>query len=134
MKRVEAVMEITEWFGDLRQQIRDRVVRVDCKDAIYIGRGGELEGNLFGNPFGFGQGTFLYDVGSRELAVWYYRAWLLGRWIPRWDDPYREDLDKRRGWILDHLWQLHGKKLACFCAPKLCHGHVLAQLSDGGRG
>jgi hypothetical protein len=34
-------------------------------------------------------------------------------------------------WIREHIPELRGKRLACWCAPQLCHGHVLAALADG---
>jgi len=32
---------------------------------------------------------------------------------------------------LDDVRTLAGKPLVCWCAPKLCHGHILAAVADG---
>ncbi len=65
----------------------------------------------------------------------------------RWGNPYpmRKEADregviaKYRIWLwaeiksgritLKDLAALHGKRLACHCAPKSCHGHVLADAA-----
>ena len=31
--------------------------------------------------------------------------------------------------LLDEVSELRGLTLGCWCAPKMCHGHVLAQLA-----
>ena len=46
----------------------------------------------------------------------------------------QEAIDKYREWIITQpdlmssLEELRGKRLGCFCHPKLCHGHVLLEL------
>ncbi|MDZ7703340.1 MAG: DUF4326 domain-containing protein [Trueperaceae bacterium] len=48
---------------------------------------------------------------------------------------YADWLDHpRRGWVLDSVDDLQGKKLGCFHAPKLGHAHLLAALADGRAG
>ena len=32
--------------------------------------------------------------------------------------------------LLARLGELRGKRLACWCAPKSCHGDVLAELAE----
>ena len=32
-------------------------------------------------------------------------------------------------WTLAELAELHNKRLACWCSPKYCHGHVLAWMA-----
>ena len=76
---------------------------------VYIGRGSK-----WGNPFTHKQGTKAkFVVGSRDEAVAAFREWILTQ--PQ---------------LLADLHELKGKTLACFCAPKACHGHVLAELAD----
>ena len=84
---------------------------VHCKKEpydVYIGRGSK-----WGNPFKIG------EHGTREEVIMYYRAHLL-------DCPEKLNL----------LHELKGKTLGCWCAPKACHGDVLAEfvqiLEEGG--
>ena len=45
-----------------------------------------------------------------------------------------EAIDKYRDWIktqqhlIDSLEELRGKRLGCWCRPKICHGDVLLEL------
>lgn len=76
---------------------------------VYIGRGSK-----WGNPFTHKQGTQAqFIMGSREEAVQAYREWIQTQ-------PH----------LLADLHELKGKVLQCYCAPKACHGHVLAELAD----
>ena len=51
-----------------------------------------------------------------------------------WANPYRgPDAGKRfeahvQRNLIDRLFELQGKELGCWCAPKPCHGHVLIRL------
>lgn len=94
------------------EEIKTRVVH--CKKEpydVYVGRP-----SIWGNPF-----THITDkktkaefiVANREDAVEKYREWILNK----------PDLLKR-------LPELKNKTLACWCAPKSCHGDVLAELAD----
>lgn len=86
---------------------------VHCKRErydVYIGRPSK-----WGNPF-----THLEDstkaefkVGSRKEAVESYENWI------RYGDGQH---------LLEDLHELEGKKLGCWCKPKLCHGDVLTKL------
>ena len=67
---------------------------------IYIGRG-----SPWGNPFHVG------IHGSRNEVIEEYDRWIRGQ-------PH----------LMARLQELKGKVLACFCAPKRCHGEVLIQL------
>ena len=69
---------------------------------IYIGRP-----SIWGNPFIIGRD------GDRATVIRKYAAWLLMQ-------PH----------LLARLGELQGNRLACFCAPLPCHGHVLARLAD----
>ena len=65
----------------------------------------------------------------------------------RWGNPFRIGVHGNRQEVIDqYIWwfiqkeqaalraacrrELQGKKLACFCAPLPCHGHVLAYYAD----
>lgn len=79
-----------------------KAMRGSEAEAIYIGRPSK-----WGNPFVIGAD------GYREQVVAAYRAWIQ-------DQPH----------LLDALPELAGKTLVCFCAPKACHGDVLADLVE----
>lgn len=70
---------------------------------VYIGRPSE-----WGNPFEIGKD------GTRKQVIAKYREYLLGR--PE---------------LLAMLPLLKGKRLGCWCAPRACHGDVLAELVQG---
>jgi hypothetical protein len=78
---------------------------VHCKKSdydIYIGRP-----YRFGNPFVIGKD------GNRDEVIEKYRDWLMNR----------PDL-------LKDIPTLKGKVLGCWCAPKRCHGDILAELAN----
>ncbi len=78
---------------------------VHCKREtfdVYIGRP-----SCWGNPFTIGAD------GTREEVIAKYRTWL----------AQQPDLMAR-------LPELKGKVLACWCAPKACHGDVLLALAN----
>ena len=86
---------------------------------VYIGRP-----SLFGNPFSHMDETgAVIQVATREQAVQAYEDWLLGR-------AYTDFQQDRRHSILEALPGLRDKTLVCWCAPRLCHGSVLARLVD----
>lgn len=79
---------------------------VHCKRAtfdVYIGRPSKW-GNLF---------TIGKD-GTRKEVVEKYAQWVLTQ----------PDL-------IASLWELEGKVLGCWCAPKPCHGDVLVRMANG---
>jgi hypothetical protein len=85
---------------------------VHCKRApfdVYIGRPSKW-GNRFTH---LARSRADIVVGSREEAVARYKEWILTQ--PE---------------LLAALSELQGKVLGCWCAPKACHGHVLAELAD----
>jgi len=52
-----------------------------------------------------------------------FRSWLAGET----DQP---ELNQRRQWILEHVHELRGKLLACFCSQDQdCHADVLCELA-----
>lgn len=84
--------------------------RNDSKYA-YIGRPGKGLTSKFGNPFP------LKDEKDRAECLKKYIDWLLNKPVSEWSF-YSEVAD------------LRGKTLVCFCAPKLCHGDILALLAE----
>lgn len=80
---------------------------VHCKKTkqydIYIGRP-----TIWGNPF------ILKSETERVNCVKKYRDWLFA--------PEQAEL------LAKAKIELKGKVLACWCSPKLCHGHVLAAV------
>lgn len=69
---------------------------------VYIGRPSK-----WGNRFVIGRD------GNRTEVIAKYRAWLMNQTA-----------------LLADLHELRGKRLGCYCAPKACHGDVLAELAD----
>lgn len=79
-------------------------------DAVYIGRPSK-----WGNPFSHMSGTrAAFRVKDRDEAVSKFLEWIL-------EQPELLEQVKR---------ELKGRDLVCFCAPKLCHGHVLEYLAN----
>lgn len=92
----------------------------DCD--IYIGRPRKGQPWRFGNPFCLG------SEQERERVIGQFRAWLeTGETFGCLDAT-----PERREWILANLDTLRGKRLGCWCAPKRCHGEVLAEMADRG--
>lgn len=82
------------------------------KYDVYIGRAGC--GNVvphcdgyFGNPFSVSRD------GGHERAISLYRDYFLKRLLI---DPI----------FAARVEELRGKRLGCFCAPKNCHGNIIA--------
>jgi hypothetical protein len=71
---------------------------------VYIGRPSK-----WGNPFVIGRD------GDRDEVIEKYRAWIATQ-------PA----------LLLAIPELQGKRLGCFCAPRRCHGDVLAELANPG--
>lgn len=86
----------------------DRVLVVHCKRTffdVYIGRPGP-----WGNPFKLERES----ESDRAACLAQYEAWLLGQ--PELVARVRREL--------------RGKVLGCWCAPRLCHGDVLARVAN----
>lgn len=80
-----------------------KVVNVrSTKPDVYIGRGSQ-----WGNPFQ------INSQQDRTKVIERYREHL-------WAAIQHGDI------TLDELRALDGKTLGCYCAPKACHGEVLA--------
>lgn len=79
---------------------------------IYIGRAvpeAGLEASKWGNPFVLADDT----DAERDRVIAKYRAWIV-------EQPE----------LMASLGELRGLRLGCWCAPKTCHGDVLAELAD----
>lgn len=68
---------------------------------VYIGRG-----SPWGNPYVMGQD------GTREEVIEMFESYL-----------FQSDE------LLSKVGSLYGKTLGCFCAPKPCHGDILAHYA-----
>ena len=82
-------------------------------DAVYVGRrrpSHGLAGSDFANPYRIGRD------GTREEVIEKYR-----RWLAKQPD------------LLQRLHELHGRRLACWCAPEPCHGDVLVAFADAAK-
>lgn len=82
-------------------------------------------GSRWGNPFAIGL------HGDRDEVIEKFRAWV------------ETGGDARAGWIRDHVGELHGKTLGCWCAPPggvtaadplVCHGQILARMAENAVG
>jgi hypothetical protein len=92
--------------------VKTRVVH--CKKEpfdVYIGRPSK-----WGNPFtdlDLDKTKAQFHAQNRTDAIAKYRAWILTQ--PQ---------------LIKSLPELKGKTLGCWCAPKACHGDVLAELAE----
>lgn len=79
---------------------------------VYIGREVAdfgLPASKWGNPFVMADES----DAERDRALAEYRAWIV-------EQPE----------LMAALDELRGKRLACWCAPKPCHGNVLVELVE----
>lgn len=79
---------------------------------VYIGRGSKW-GNKFSHLDRLFPNPDLVFCHNRKESVERYREWIEG-------EPE----------LLEDLHELRGKRLGCYCAPRECHGDVLAELAD----
>ena len=75
----------------------------DDPNIVYIGRP-----SLFGNPFS------MDNEAQRDNAITMYRNWFIKR-------------IEHDGWFRERVFLLRGHDLACWCAPKPCHGDVIIE-------
>ena len=83
---------------------------------VYIGRG-----------FGYGNPFVVGVDGTRKECVEKHFEWLL-YWI-----LYKEEIVigvLSNKWVCEHLKELKGQRIACFCKPELCHGDTLVWLAE----
>jgi hypothetical protein len=98
--------------------------------AVYVGRGPGDYGR-YGNPFVIGE-----DADDAAHATALYREWLENNSYdvhpPNSSPEHRRAMDDRRDWILEHVGELAGQDLACWCKPaNPCHADVLLELIRG---
>lgn len=89
--------------------------------AVYVGRphvGRGLPGSKFANPFPVGR-SVPDELRSQSLEK--YRHWL-------WAEIQANRI------TLSEIKALDGHDLACFCAPKACHGMIVKQAVEWARG
>jgi len=90
---------------------------------VYIGRANPRRGlahSVFANPFILATG---HTDEQRAESIGKYRAWAMGdEVIVKGGHTYDPRVLRAR------LPELAGKKLACWCAPKPCHGDVLIEM------
>lgn len=87
---------------------------VHCKRDpfdVYVGRPGPW-GNKFSH---LDNSAAEFKCATREEAVESYEDWLLSQ----------------PAMIVKAYRELRGKVLGCWCAPKACHGDVLARVANG---
>ena len=88
---------------------------------VFIGR--TRRGDRWSNPFTDKSVDTLATVrvASRAEAIQAYRDWLAGlRTVPGLTPPTREEIVR----------ELRGRVLGCWCAPRACHGDVLAAIAN----
>lgn len=75
------------------------------KCDVYIGRGSK-----WGNPFKMQN----QSEAERERVIKLYHDYLFS------------------SGLINDVHELKGKSLGCYCAPKKCHGDILAYYADNG--
>jgi hypothetical protein len=98
-------------------------------NTVYVGRPSK-----WGNPWtvenAIASGLF-QPCACRKIVVDCYRGWL-GEHGTRTDEfPIYKKLESKRAWILEHLHELRGKNLSCWCNEgEPCHADVLLELAN----
>lgn len=102
--------QILKYLSCIIEIVKTTVVNIyQSSYDVYIGRAGHGKDGTFGNPF---------SDKRRELNIESFKIYFY--------DRINEDVHFRQ-----QVLQLKGKTLGCFCAPKPCHGHVIAEYLDG---
>ena len=94
--------------------------RMHKGEGVYIGRP-----SVLGNPFSHLSGTLAdFKVDTRDEAIDLYREWLIDH--IQADTPQRRELYR-----LVEIYERTGSlTLICCCAPKRCHGQVIAEVIE----
>lgn len=121
---------------ELKNISKDRGI----KDSLYIGRalkGKDWVQSPLANPF------YLQWEWQRERVVGAYRRWLWQvissgktdahaiaerfqvKFAYTWTPPEVEDVM----WELEYLVK-NDRDIACWCSPKLCHGHIVMKAVE----
>lgn len=83
------------------------------EELVYIGRG---HCPITGKRGEWGNNFIIGAQGTREEVV----------------EKHRQMLRRRPDLVAKIRRELRGRILMCYCAPRLCHGHTLARVADGG--
>lgn len=119
------------------QMTRQKPWRADNPDAVIVARPSK-----WGNPFTVGGEYVTTDflggdigvltIGSRQEAAGAFNAWIAGEF-------FVTDFEPQREWIIEHIEELRGRDLACWCPLELsedgfkqCHADVHLELANGG--
>lgn len=78
---------------------------------VYIGRAGYGHDGYFCNPFAIGRD------GGRDQVIELYREYFSKRMA----------VDKE---FARRIRGLKGKRLGCFCKPKVCHGDIIVEFLE----
>jgi hypothetical protein len=82
--------------------------------SVYIGRAMPqfgLSGSKWANPFKLHQIGATFEARKEAIAQY---------------ERYLHDSG-----LIDHVHELRGKDLVCWCSPSSCHGDVLLRLANG---
>lgn len=79
----------------------------------------------WGNPFIMGIDGDRDEV-CNKYWVWLHEWMLNGKEI-KLRIGAREYSNK---WVIEHISELKGKNVACWCSPERCHGHLLVELAN----
>jgi len=93
-------------------------IRAAHGPVVYIGRAmGSRAGSPLGNPFP------LQGEGSRQAVIGQFRGWLWEQLRKQPRGPAAQELVR----LTDRHLAGEDLALACWCAPKACHGDVIAK-------
>ena len=85
----------------------------------------------WGNPFTIADAIDANHTDPRRAVVSHFTAWLQGH--PDYPDVFtvsRRTFDRR--WMREHLPELAGRDLACYCSPSdACHADALLEAANG---
>lgn len=98
--------------------IETRVVNLKHeKYSIYIGRHGNGQSSIWGNPYTIGMSIpGVTTKATRKQVIEQYEKLMIDR------------INHDKGYWLTELKKLKGQTLGCFCKPRTCHGDVLVRL------
>lgn len=80
---------------------------------VYVGRAGKGQDGFWGNPFPLEKGADRWDLLRKFEG-----------------ESFKERLYEEKG-FKERLEELRGKRLGCFCAPKICHAEVYVEYLEG---
>lgn len=119
------------------QMSRQHPWRAENPDAVVVARP-----SRWGNPFKVGGEyvtTDFFDSGDvgvlpiddLKQAAGAFHSWIRGEFFVR-------EFDSQRDWIIEHIEELTGRDLACWCPLDTddgyyqCHADALLELANGG--